>query len=618
MFLKRSLVVVVGSLLFIGVILLKLHLTQSHLESEFKHERERFGVEGEVVTLPPTSRREHSAEPTATPANTPPASTPSATEPISIPAEDVSAQSTPTQNSTNSDPGLIIAPPEPSNPPDQTAPAAAPEPSPSPDTNGGPMVPPPPTTMKFQRSKGAAVLVEASYRPSEMTSIFAADRVDQMDSSNQPPTTAKAPVPPETNAAPGHVPQTASTNSSSAHPPATNLANTVPPHAVSAGGRAIVLGYHQFTGPGIPSKNIYSMSQDVFEQEMQYLHDNGYNVVPLSDVVRFVKHEIGLPPNAVAITIDDGYKSALNYAEPVLKKFGYPWTYFVYPAFITKTEGKGAASWPDLVELDKEGVDVESHSMTHPQLTKKVQKFHGPRHLLSPEEYDQFLTEETAGAKALLEEHLGKKIKYFAYPYGDYNKQVQAKAVAAGYEAIFTVANNPVHITTDIDSIGRYIITKPVERAFAAYLRQGALSLAQVDPEPGATISNPNPVITAVLGFNGDPASLETEIRDYGIVKHDFDPQTSTVRIYLPRPLISSQVFVNIRAKDDQSGQTMVANWHFNYEPAGGTAPPTHGPIPSEPAYPSGAGEGSEHTPEPSTEPAASTNMPAKSPAATP
>ncbi len=41
---------------------------------------------------------------------------------------------------------------------------------------------------------------------------------------------------------------------------------------------------------------------------MKYLHDNNYHVVPLSDVVRFVKHEIGLPPNAVAITIDDGYK----------------------------------------------------------------------------------------------------------------------------------------------------------------------------------------------------------------------------------------------------------------------------------------------------------------------
>ena len=354
-------------------------------------------------------------------------------------------------------------------------------------------------------------------------------------------------------------------------------------HAASAGGRAIVLGYHQFTGPGVPSKNIYSMSQDVFDKEMQYLRDNGFNVVPLSDVVRFVKGEIGLPPNAVAITIDDGYKSSIVYAAPVLKKYGYPWTFFVYPQFITRTEGKGAASWPDLVELGKEGVDVECHSMTHPLLSKKVQKWNGPRHLLTPDEYDQFLTSETSGAKAILEKELGKKIVYFAYPYGDYNKAVEAKVIAAGFEAVFTVADNPVHITTDVHSIGRYIITKPVEGLFAAYLRQGALSLAQVDPSPGATISDPRPVITATLGFDGDPASLETEVRDFGIVRHDFDPRTSKIRIYLQRDLVAPEVVVTVRDKDAQTGQVMVANWHFNYEPSGQASPAVHQPISTQP-----------------------------------
>jgi peptidoglycan/xylan/chitin deacetylase (PgdA/CDA1 family) len=353
----------------------------------------------------------------------------------------------------------------------------------------------------------------------------------------------------------------------------------LPPRATAASDRAIVLGYHQFTGPGAGSKNIYSMSQDVFAGEMKYLRDNGYNVVPLSAVVKFVEHKGTLPPNAVAITIDDGYKSAINYAAPVLKQYGYPWTFFVYPAFITRTESKGAASWPDLLELQKEGVDIESHSMTHPQLTSHLHKFNGSVHNLSPQEYDAFLTEETAGAKQILEHEMGKPIEYFAYPYGAYNQTVEAKAIAAGYEAIFTVADNPVHITTDVHRIGRYIITKPVEKLFASYLRQGALSLAQVNPEPGAVVSNPEPVITAVLGFNGDPKTIETEVRDYGVVKHDFDPATSTIRLYLPRPLIQPEVLVSIRARDVQSGQIMVANWTFNYEPAPGTPQPAHPPI---------------------------------------
>jgi peptidoglycan/xylan/chitin deacetylase (PgdA/CDA1 family) len=416
--------------------------------------------------------------------------------------------------------------------------------------------------MIYPRRTDSPFFTLAAYHPAEMAINMAGDEVGQ--STNVPS------------------PSAATTNRSLTAATAPSTVATPPaPNPSSAGGRAIVLGYHQFTGPGIPSKNIYSMSQDVFEGEMKYLHDNGYHVVPLSEIVRFLKHETTLPPNTVAITIDDGYKSALNFAAPVLKQYGYPWTYFVYPQFITRTEGKGAASWPDLVELGKEGVDVECHSMTHPILTSHTQKFKGPRHLLSPQEYDEFLTEETSGAKAILEHELGKSIKYFAYPYGAYNSTVEAKVVAAGFEAIFTVADNPVHITTDIHSIGRYIITKPVERAFAGYLRQGALSLAQVDPSPGAITSNPRPVITAVLGFTGDPASITTEVRDFGIVRHDFDPQTSTVRLYLPRDLIQPEVLVSIHAKDSQSGQTMVANWHFNYEPSGAAPIPAHEPIPS-------------------------------------
>jgi peptidoglycan/xylan/chitin deacetylase (PgdA/CDA1 family) len=609
MFLKRSLVVVVGILLFIGVLLLKLHLTQTNLENEFKADREKYGVEGTVLTLP------QSAMPQPPENSTAPAPTPApdvATEPIVIAPDSTPSAAASTPSSGNGDEPSVNIGPDSSSAPDSSTPPPSSSPA---DTNGAPMAPQP-STMNFHRNR-SSFLVETAYRPSETVFTLASGRWTQTNQVPSPASTNS--TPPVTNADEAAKPSEdkPASPATTGIKPATTAAK-IAGHAVSVGGRAIVLGYHQFTGPGIPSKNPYSMSQDVFESEMKYLHDNGYNVVPLSDVVRFVKHEIGLPPNAVAITIDDGYKSALNYAAPVLKQYGYPWTYFVYPAFITKTESKGAASWPDLLELDKEGVDVESHSMTHPQLTKKTQKFHGARHLLSPEEYDQFLTEETAGAKAVLEQHLGKKIKYFAYPYGDYNKQVEAKAIAAGYEAIFTVADNPVHITTDIYAIGRYIITKPVEHAFAAYLKQGALSLAQVDPAPGATTSNPLPVITAVLGFNGDPASLETEVRDYGIVRHDFDPETSTVRLYLPRPLISSPVFVNIRAKDDQSGQTMVANWHFNYEPSGDLAAPAHEPIANEPtpSTTEGAGEGSEHNAEPAKT-ATSTNLaPAVHPAA--
>ena len=352
------------------------------------------------------------------------------------------------------------------------------------------------------------------------------------------------------------------------------------PAAVEAS--VIVLLYHQFAAPGVhvPPKFQWTMNVDVFAAEMKYIHDNGYHVIPMSDLIKFLNHQIGLPPNSVVITIDDGYKSAVVYAAPILKQYGYPWTFFIYPDFVTVAEGKGAVSWNDLLALQADGVDIESHSMTHPTLTKHKQKWKGSIHELSPAEYDEWLTNETLGSKTLLEQKMGKPITCFAYPYGAYNKEVEAKTIAAGYQYIFTVADNPVHSTTDPHSIGRYTITTPVEKDFAAYLRQGALGLAEADPAPGATISNPRPVITAVLGYAGnlDPNSIETSVRDFGDVRHDFDPKTSTIRLYLPRDLIQPVNLVNIRVKDAQTGQVMVANWHFNYQPVGGVAP-AHPPI---------------------------------------
>jgi peptidoglycan/xylan/chitin deacetylase (PgdA/CDA1 family) len=606
MFLKRSLVLVIGVLLFIGAFLLFFKMRDAGIEKNFRQTREDYGVQGTVLTAaqpsfavasapppapaqppPPTTDTEATPPPGAAPdtntiigpvppSSTPDNSTPPATDNGPAPAAStapgdmsggaVSPNADGTTPSTNTD--SMPVPPAPST--DTSAPStdtnSVPAPStPNTDTNSTPMTPS--STMVSPRAAiWASLLIGATE-----TNVTPAP-APAMEAIPAPPA-----VPVATNAATTKaVP--ASTNTAPASVTAVAPAG-LPPRAAVASDRAIVLGYHQFTGPGAGSKNIYSMSQDVFAGEMKYLRDNGYNVVPLSAVVKFIEHKGTLPPNAIAITIDDGYKSAINYAAPVLKQYGYPWTFFVYPEFITRTESKGAASWPDLVELQNEGVDVECHSMTHPQLTSHTQKFRGPRHTLTPEEYDAFLTDETVDAKAILEKELGKPVEYFAYPYGAYNQTVEAKAVAAGFEAIFTVADNPVHITTNVHRIGRYIITKPVEKMFASYLRQGALSLAQVSPEPGAIVSNPEPVITAVLGFSGDPKTIETEVRDYGVVKHDFDPATSTIRLYLPRPLIQPEVLVSIRARDTQSGQIMVANWTFNYEPAPGEPPSAHPPI---------------------------------------
>jgi peptidoglycan/xylan/chitin deacetylase (PgdA/CDA1 family) len=542
---KRLLVLAVAMALFVTTFFIYFHIADARIEAQFRQEREKYHVENTDLTAS-DSTGAPSAAGTLSPA---------------VPAPAVDSNTAPVS------PNSLIGPVPPVSSPDSSTPATPDSSSPAatPSTNAPAA---PASTLIYPGLSRLPLALLGAYETNGAATQAPAAPVQETATNPAPEATTNAAVS-TTKVAPA-------TNVEVTAPTGTNLAPEIPNegarHAlVSVPSSVIVLGYHQFTGPGVASKNIYSMRQDVFEQEMKYLKDNNYHVVPLSDVVRFIKHEIGLPPDSVAITIDDGYKSPILWAAPVLKKYNFPWTFFCYPDFITVAEGKGAASWNDLLQLQSEGVDIECHSKSHPIMTKKGGK--------TPEEYDAWLTAETAGAKATLEQHLGRPVKFFAYPYGAYNKEVEAKVIQAGFEAIFTVADNPVHPSTDIYAVGRYIITTPVEKAFASYLRQGALAVADTNPAPGATISDPRPVITAVLGYAGtlDPATISTDVRDYGEVRHDFDPKTSTVRLYLPRDLIDSVVVVNIRAKD--AGQTMIASWRFNYAP---TAPGTsHAPIPT-------------------------------------
>ena len=535
MLLKRSIVLAAGILLFIAAFIIYFDVTHARMEDRFKAERQHFGVDGVDLTAVPAAP--------ATPA------------PVTTPDSSAAPAATPDTNA---------------------APA-------TPDTNAAPAASTPPSSTMLERPSRSPYFQFASYRPDDDAAQLASVLPGATAEIATPATNAPAPVSgtklddtsaqPTTINGPG---TTAATNQAPATPSA-------PKSALASEGSVIVLLYHQFKAAGvpIPAKFQWTMNVDVFASEMKYIHDNGYNVISMDQMIKFIKHEGTVPPRAVCITIDDGYKSAIVYAAPILKQYGYPWTFFIYPDFVTVGEGSGAVSWNDLLELQKEGVDIECHSMTHPILKSKRQKYKGSFQNLSPDQYADFLKTETAGAKAILEQHLGTPVTRFAYPYGEYNTQVEQAVVDAGFEAIFTVADNPVHSTTSLHSIGRYTITQGVEKNFAAYLRQGALGLADADPAPGATISNPRPIITATLGYAGtlDPKSIETSVRDFGDVKHDFDPQTNTIRLYLPRNIISPVVLVNIRVRDAATQQVMVANWHFNYEAAGTAPAATHPPI---------------------------------------
>jgi peptidoglycan/xylan/chitin deacetylase (PgdA/CDA1 family) len=69
-----------------------------------------------------------------------------------------------------------------------------------------------------------------------------------------------------------------------------------------------------------------------FTQQMTWLHEHGYRVLPLGRLVAHLRHATPLPARSVAITFDDGFESVARVAFPILAHFGFPATVFVVSA----------------------------------------------------------------------------------------------------------------------------------------------------------------------------------------------------------------------------------------------------------------------------------------------
>ena len=131
-----------------------------------------------------------------------------------------------------------------------------------------------------------------------------------------------------------------------------------------AKGNATILIYHRFGDDRYPTTNV---SNEAFSEQMNFLRDNGYKVIPFSELVTLIKNNTNIPEKTVVITIDDSYATVYENAWPVLKKHGYPFSVFVYTKGVDRHYGD-YMNWSQLRELKEYGVDIQDHSFGHKHL----------------------------------------------------------------------------------------------------------------------------------------------------------------------------------------------------------------------------------------------------------
>lgn len=190
-----------------------------------------------------------------------------------------------------------------------------------------------------------------------------------------------------------------------------------------------ILTYHRFT-PGKSDCGRLAVSEHNFAEQLAYLRERGYTVIGFKDLIEFLAGKKELARRSVILTIDDGYKSSYEVAYPLLKRFRYPATIFVYSDFV----GAGASlTWAQMSEMVRSGlVDIQPHSKTHSDLTER---FEGE----SASAYRKRLALEMEHPAKLIKNKLGLPIHTFSYPYGAENDAVVEAASAAGYKLAATV-----------------------------------------------------------------------------------------------------------------------------------------------------------------------------------
>ncbi|QOY94676.1 polysaccharide deacetylase family protein [Massilia sp. UMI-21] len=284
------------------------------------------------------------------------------------------------------------------------------------------------------------------------------------------------------------------------------LAGDVLARQAGAKGGVCVVNYHRVLAEHDP---LLASEPDLptFRWQMELLA-RCFNVLPLYDAVRAAASGT-LPPRAVCITFDDGYRSVHDLALPVLRELGLPATVFVTSGYIGQGNmwndriveavqtlpagqldlselGLGAYSLRTLddrkitlgalIERSKYlppqarhglvqrlealvGDGLASGLMLTPEMVRNLDRHgieigaHTVSHPILTSLDDTDAQAEIRVGKQQLEELLGKPVRLFAYPNGKVQKDFDERHVRmvreAGFAAAFTTAVGV--ITRDMD-----------------------------------------------------------------------------------------------------------------------------------------------------------------------
>jgi peptidoglycan/xylan/chitin deacetylase (PgdA/CDA1 family) len=235
--------------------------------------------------------------------------------------------------------------------------------------------------------------------------------------------------------------------------------------------------YHSIATTAAPRFARFVTRPADFAAQMAHLAAEGYQPITALDLAR--KRAIGdSPARPVVLTFDDAFTDFETAVMPILQKHGFPATLYVPTAYAGRTaswlrdcneDRRPVLSWRALSDVVSVGIEVASHSHTHPQLDR----------LAMP-----LVRDEVRRSRLILEDNLGVPIEGFAYPFGYWNGNVRSSVSAAGYSYACAVGELPVPATADPLTLPRVTVAGGVDvDGFARLLAGSSTPVARLSSE---------------------------------------------------------------------------------------------------------------------------------------
>lgn len=212
-----------------------------------------------------------------------------------------------------------------------------------------------------------------------------------------------------------------------------------------------ILMYHDVVEDGAEC-NDWTITAGRLREDFRWLSDHGYTTLLPSEVVQ-MNREGTLPERAVLITFDDGYASSLELALPILEETGTKAVVSIITEQID-SERPGFMTWDMCRELDaSELVEIGSHTHTLHETGCGIRRLAGE----SRTEYRERVLPDIQTSMDRIEENLGAKPRFLAYPHGISDPWAE-DFLRENFDMTVTTKHGPANISKGLYDLRRHNI----------------------------------------------------------------------------------------------------------------------------------------------------------------